>query len=84
MEKTKEPGFQRWQETAEALVKQSSREVSCPSCGSASLSVKDVEYGSGHDRGVQRYMSCGGCGAFTSVSLRRAGELRAPVLMAAE
>lgn len=84
MEKTKETRFQRWQETAEALVIKSSDDVSCPCCGSASLTVKDVEYGQGHAKGVQRYMSCGGCGAFTSVSLRRAGEVSMPVLMAAE
>jgi hypothetical protein len=46
--------------------------------------VKDVEYGFGHGKGVQRYMSCGCCGAFTSVSLRRAGEQATPALMAAE
>jgi len=33
-----------------------------------------VEYGFGHDKGVQRYITCGCCGAFTGVNVKRAGE----------
>jgi hypothetical protein len=33
-----------------------------------------VEYGFGYDKGVQRYITCGCCGAFTSVNVKRAGE----------
>jgi transposase-like protein len=84
MEKLRDVKFQSWVETAEALVTRSTREVRCPCCGSTSLKVKDVEYGLGYDRGVQRYMSCTSCGAFSGVSLRRAGELAPPMLMAAE
>ena len=36
--------------------------------------MKDVEYGFGYDKGVQRYITCGCCGAFTSVNIKRAGE----------
>lgn len=84
MEKAKEANFERWQETAQALVTHSSDSVGCPCCGSPSLAVKDVEYGFGHTKGVQRYMSCSCCGAFTSVSLRRAGETETQMLLAAE
>jgi hypothetical protein len=85
MEKAKEAKFERWVETAEALVKKSADGVACPCCGSSSLSVKDVEYGSGHEKGMQRYMSCRCCGAFTSVVMRRAGEQQGTqILRAAE
>jgi len=33
-----------------------------------------VEYGFGHDKGLQRYITCGCCGAFTGVNIKRAGE----------
>jgi len=33
-----------------------------------------VEYGFGHDKGVQRYITCGCCGAFTGVNVKHAGE----------
>ncbi len=84
MPKQTQPKFDQWVETAEALVHQSSGNVECPCCGSASLSVRDVEYGFGHDKGVQRYISCGSCGAFTGVNMKRAGEVMPSVLRAAE
>jgi hypothetical protein len=37
-----------------------------------------VEYGFGHEKGIQRYVACGCCGAFTSVNVKRAGP--APVV----
>ena len=64
---------QKWVETAVALTSRSASDVTCPVCGSASLSVRDVEYGFGHEKGVQRYISCGCCGAFTGVNVKRAG-----------
>ncbi len=76
--------FKQWVETAHTLGRVSAGNVACPCCGSTSLSVKDVEYGFGHEKGIQRYISCGCCGAFTSVNLKRAGESGAPVLRAAE
>ena len=66
--------FEQWLETASNLAAHSARNVACPCCGSTSLSVKDVEYGFGHDKGVQRYITCGCCGAFTGVNVKRAGE----------
>lgn len=84
MNQGKQAKFENWLETAEKLVQKSANEVACPCCGSTSLKVKDVEYGFGHDKGVQRYMSCKCCGAFKGVNLRRAGELREPMLRAAE
>ncbi|KAI95287.1 hypothetical protein T281_06340 [Rhodomicrobium udaipurense JA643] len=80
---TKAP-FNQWVETANSLGRQSASSVACPCCGSTSLSVRDVEYGFGHDRGVQRYISCGHCGAFTGVAVRHAGEVESPTLRAAE
>lgn len=78
-----EPPFEQWVETAHHLALRSASSVACPCCGSTSLSVRDVEYGFGHDRGVQRYISCGCCGAFTGVNVRCAGEVEAK-LRAAE
>jgi hypothetical protein len=46
--------------------------------------VRDVEYGFGHDRGVQRYISCGCCGAFTGVNVKCAGETEGKAFKAAE
>ena len=67
--------IEQWLETAHQFGRNSPETVLvCPCCGSTSLSVKDVEYGFGHDKGVQRYITCGCCGAFTGVNLKRAGE----------
>jgi C4-type Zn-finger protein len=74
MTQTPQAAFQQWLETAHQFDRHSAENVSCPCCGSTSLSVKDVEYGFGHDKGVQRYISCGRCGAFTGVNIKRAGE----------
>jgi transposase-like protein len=66
--------FQQWLETAHQFDRNAPENVTCPCCKSTSLSVRDVEYGFGHDKGVQRYISCGCCGAFTGVNVKRAGE----------
>ncbi len=66
--------FEQWRETARQFVRNSPESVACPCCGSTSLTVRDVEYGFGHDKGVQRYITCGCCGAFTGVNVKRAGE----------
>ena len=66
--------FEQWVETAQTLGRNSAESVACPCCGSTSLSTRDVEYGFGHDKGVQRYITCGCCGAFTGVNVKRAGE----------
>jgi hypothetical protein len=72
-----ETPFNHWVETAHHLGRRSPETVACPCCSSTSLSVRDVEYGFGHDKGVQRYITCGCCGAFTGVIVRRAGEAKA-------
>jgi formate dehydrogenase maturation protein FdhE len=76
--------FEQWVETAHHLGQKSASSVACPCCGSTSLSVRDVEYGFGHEKGVQRYISCGCCGAFTGVNVKRAGENELSTLRAAE
>jgi formate dehydrogenase maturation protein FdhE len=76
--------FEQWVETANHLARHSASTVACPCCGSTSLSVRDVDYGFGHDRGVQRYISCGCCGAFNSVNVKCAGETENRPLQAAE
>jgi hypothetical protein len=63
----------KWRMTAETLVAMSAGQTPCPDCGQHALSVRDVEYGYGSDRGVQRYLMCGSCKAFHVVNLRRAG-----------
>jgi hypothetical protein len=77
MTHTSQARFQQWLETAHQFDRNAPQNVICPCCGSASLSVKDVEYGFGHEKGVQRYITCGCCGAFTGVNVKRAGEDRA-------
>jgi formate dehydrogenase maturation protein FdhE len=84
MAEMKQPPFEEWVETAHHLARRSASTVACPCCGSTSLSVKDVEYGFGHDRGVQRYISCGCCGAFTGVNVKCAGETEKSARRAAE
>ncbi|MGC2396289.1 MAG: hypothetical protein WA579_09850, partial [Rhodomicrobium sp.] len=76
--------FHEWAETANHLARHSVSTVASPCCGSTSLSARDVEYGFGHDRGVQRYISCGCCGAFTSVNVKCAGATESKPLHAAE
>jgi hypothetical protein len=79
-----QPPFEQWVETAHHLGRRSPGSVACPCCGSTSLSVRDVEYGFGHEKGLQRYISCGCCGAFTGVNVKRAGEMEPTRLRAAE
>ncbi len=74
MTQTTQAPFEQWLETAQQFGQRSAENVACPCCGSTSLSIKDVEYGFGHDKGVQRYITCGCCGAFTGVNVKRAGE----------
>jgi hypothetical protein len=84
MEQKADAPFKRWVETARHLGQRSPGAVACPCCGSASLSVMDVEYGFGHERGIQRYITCGWCGAFNGVNVRRAGKRDEAALQAAE
>ncbi len=84
MVQTTQAPFDRWVETAHHLGRRAAGNVACPCCGSTSLSVRDVAYGFGHEKGLQRYISCGCCGAFTSVNVQRAGESERLALRAAE
>jgi hypothetical protein len=73
-----------WVAVAQKLVLNSSKNVKCPDCGEASLQVRDVEYGWGHNKGLERYLVCSSCGAFNAVNLRHArssadAELDTPV-----
>lgn len=63
----------QWHETALMLVSRSVDNVHCPECGKLSLSVRDMEYGCGTTKGIQRYIGCSACGAFQVINLKRAG-----------
>jgi hypothetical protein len=73
-----------WVTAAQRLVCESAEHVDCPECGTPALKVRDVEYGWGTGRGIERYMVCSHCQAYHSVNLRRAGPLVEKALMAAE
>jgi hypothetical protein len=36
------------------------------------LQVRDVEYGWGHTKGLERYLICSHCGAYNAVNMRHA------------
>jgi hypothetical protein len=61
-----------WVAAAHKLVLRSTNSVNCPDCGKPSLRVRDVEYGWGHNKGLERYLICSNCGAFNAVNLRHA------------
>ena len=61
-----------WVAAAQRLVLNSTKSVKCPDCGEAALQVRDVEYGWGHNKGLERYLVCSHCGAFNAVNLRHA------------
>ena len=61
-----------WVAVAQKLVLNSTKNVNCPDCGEPSLQVRDVEYGWGHNKGLERYLVCSNCGAFNAVNLRHA------------
>jgi hypothetical protein len=73
-----------WAKTTDPMGRGAAETIACPCCGSTSLSVRDVEYGPAHEKGIQRYISCFWCGAFNGVNLKRAGGLEKPVLQAVE
>jgi uncharacterized Zn finger protein len=67
-------GAGRWRDVADALTGKAAETVQCPDCGCSGLKVRDVNYGHGYDRGIQRYITCTACGAFHAVNMRRAGQ----------
>ena len=75
---------EEWVSAAERLVCKSADHVDCPECGTPGLKVRDVEYGWGPRKGIERYLICSHCGAYNAVNMRRAGPLIEAALMAAE
>ena len=76
-----------WVAAAENLVLNSSKKISCPDCGKPALQVRDVEYGWGHTKGLERYLVCSHCGAYNAVNMRHArpfGDVHAAVSIASE
>jgi hypothetical protein len=63
----------QWAATAVQSLHTARQYVSCPECGVAALQIRDVEYGGGQRRGLDRYLLCSHCGCFRAVNLRRAG-----------
>jgi hypothetical protein len=61
-----------WVAAAQRLVMNSAANVECPDCSQPALKVRDVEYGWGPSRGLERYLVCSNCGAFSAVNLRHA------------
>lgn len=61
-----------WVIAAQKLALSSTENVACPDCGKAALKMRDVEYGWGPARGLERYLVCSNCGAFNAVNLRHA------------
>lgn len=61
-----------WVTAARKLMVNSTANVGCPDCGQPALKVRDVEYGWGPSRGLERYLVCGSCGAFNKVNMRHA------------
>jgi hypothetical protein len=62
-----------WVAAAQSLVVNSTQKVGCPDCGKPALQVRDVEYGWGHSKGLERYLVCSHCGAYNAINLRHAG-----------
>jgi hypothetical protein len=66
-----------WICAAEQLVRMSESQVACPECGERGLQVRDMEYGVGPCRGIERYLLCAKCGCFNAVNLRHASPFAA-------
>ena len=61
-----------WVAAAEKLALNSAEHVDCPECRRPGLQARDVEYGWGPSRGLERHLVCTHCGAYNIVNLRRA------------
>lgn len=61
-----------WVDAAHKLGMNSTKHVDCPDCGKPALQVRDIEYGWGHSKGLERYLVCSQCGAYNAVNLRHA------------
>jgi hypothetical protein len=72
MSAVKRARLAEWMEAAERLALSSEKNVDCPECGRNHLIVRDIEYGWGPCRGLERYLMCSHCGAYNIVNLRHA------------
>lgn len=72
MSAVKSKHLAQWMEAAEKLALISEKSIECPECGQKSLVVRDIEYGWGSCRGLERYLMCSHCGAYNIVNLRHA------------
>ena len=61
-----------WIAAAEQLLRVSNKCVPCPECGRPGLQVRDIEYGWGPKKGLDRYLTCSQCGGHNLVTLRHA------------
>jgi hypothetical protein len=63
-----------WVAIANHLCRNAPQSTLCPDCQTASLKVRDIEYGPAGRRGKERYIACTHCGAFQVINVRRAGQ----------
>lgn len=68
----KNKNLSEWVAAAEKLALNSGDHIDCPECHQRGLKVRDVEYGWGPSRGLERHLVCTHCGAHNIVNLRRA------------
>lgn len=62
-----------WLAIAQQLCRSAPHSAACPECGEHTLVMRDRAYGPPQSLGRERYLICTGCGAFSVISLRRAG-----------
>lgn len=72
MSAARSKNLKEWVAAAQSLVLNSTKSVCCPECGETALQVRDVEYGWGHTKGLERYLICSHCGAYNAVNMRHA------------
>jgi hypothetical protein len=72
MSAVRSKNLNQWVAAAQSLVVNSTKKVDCPDCQQPALQVRDVEYGWGHNKGLERYLVCSNCGAFNAVNMRHA------------
>lgn len=72
MSAVKSKHLAEWMQAAERLALSAAQNVECPECGHKALKVRDIEYGWGPCRGLERYLMCSHCGAYNIVNLRHA------------
>ncbi len=68
----KKKNLPEWIAAAEKLALNSGEHVDCPECQRRGLRVRDIEYGWGPSRGLERHVVCMHCGAHNIVNLRHA------------